>query len=187
MFGVPVLIVAALFGLGVYGLVNQQAAVATLGFALGGLGALALIAYFVVLSIAFTLALRLVVLELTGPIEGLRRALRLMRRRAGRVALLWLLSLAVGFAIGIGFLIGFLFLFVAGAALTAIGVVVGHLAGGLIVGIPVGVLLVALLIVVGSAIAAFNSTFWTLAFRRLDLERPQPGALPSASGPPAPA
>ena len=138
------------------------------------------IAYAVYLSVLGILATRAAVLEERNASSALARGHGLLRRRLGRVALLWLLAAAVGA--------------VTGTAFACVATLV--LAPALIAGaITAGPFLVALGALVGFAIAlpvygflgAQASTYWTLAFRRLEMESapafawqppPPPGATP---------
>jgi hypothetical protein len=131
---------------------------------------------YIAFSVIILLMVREVVLNGTrGTWAAFFRVLALIRRRMGRVALLWLLSVALGLASGAA--IGL-------ATTILLGIVVGlalivYLAGGITAGIVAGVVLgvpwlVALMIAAG-AIAAYTSTFWTLGYIRLDVE-PQPRA-----------
>ena len=52
--------------------------------------------------------------------------------------------------------------------------------GAIIVGIPFGLAFIAAALVVGGATGAYFSTYWTLAFRRMELDLPPP----AAPGPP---
>lgn len=68
----------------------------------------------------------------------------------------------------------------AGLALITAGVVVA----AIIVGALLGVVWLAVILTASGAIAAFTSTYWTLGYKRLDLE-PQPMALTYTAPPTA--
>jgi hypothetical protein len=110
---------------------------------------------------------------------ALGQVLALMRRRAGRVTLLWLLSVLLGVATGIALIA------VTIASLLVFGGLAGvaYLAGGLSATIVTGIVLAApwlgILLIASGAVMAFTSTYWTLGYTRLDLEpQPQYAILP---------
>ena len=147
----------------------------------GGLLLLAAVAFWVTLGVATALGLRAAVLDGLPAIDALRRGFSLIRRRFGRTAVLWVLLLVLSW--------------LAGVAVALVAVVVGLPFAGLgaaawfaagmgplfvsVVAIGVAVLLAAVLACAGF-VGAFASTYWTLAYRRLDPE-PGPAALPRAA------
>jgi hypothetical protein len=166
---------------------------AFLGHNYGGGVALLFIAFFVLLaSIPYAIYLsflsrlgtRAAVLEQLKARPALGRANHLLRQRLGRVLLVWLLEIAVGIVVGIavGIVLAVIAipLFVAGVAAYAGG------SGSLWVVIVLGVaVLLPVTLIVGAFLAAQDSTYWTLAFRRLELDQPpaynysyQPPPLP---------
>jgi hypothetical protein len=151
----------------------------------GVLFVLALIPTAIMAGIAFILATRSIVLEQRGTIASLGRALELVQARLGRTLLVWLiqvgLSLGAGLAIAIALIVVLLIL---GGVVVAIGVAAG-VGAAIVVGIPVGLAVIAGLIVLGGMTNAYFSTYWTLAFRRLELD-PPPVAAWAPSGYPAP-
>lgn len=116
------------------------------------------------------LGLRALVLEQLGAGASFARAHRLLFKRLGRTLLVWLLQIAVGIALGIGLAcvgtIAALPFILIGAALAA--------GGGAGAAWPAAVVafivLVPVFLVVAGYLAAQSSTYWTLAFRRLDLD-----------------
>jgi hypothetical protein len=164
-------------GLVVLAVVSAQAGVTTTTIALSSVAVLlglAGIPIFIVFSVIILLMVREVVLSATtGTWAAFSRALALLRRRLGGVALLWLLSVALGMASGIalGLVITILLGIVAG--LTLIVYMAGGVTAAIVAGIALGVPWFVVLLIASGAISAFNSTFWTLGYTRLDLE-PQP-------------
>jgi hypothetical protein len=138
-----------------------------------GLGLLLLLIFIPVAifyGVLMRLALRSIVLELQGPVAAIRLAFGLMFRRFGRVALIWLISVAVGIAAGL-----VLTVILVVVALPFVGLLLAALAAGskevVIADVVVGGLVVlAASLVAGGAYGAFISSYWTLAFRRLDLD-----------------
>lgn len=160
-----------------------------LGFGLFGLGVILLIpvaVYLIYLFFLDRLGSRALVLEQLGARAAIVRGHRLLFKRFGRTLLVWLLAIAVGLVLGI-----------ATACLLAIVFVPVVLVGGLLAAsnssaiIPLIVVAVIVFLpislVIGGFLAAQSSTYWTLAFRRLEIDRPpvvyQPYFPPA--GPPA--
>ncbi len=132
---------------------------------------LASIPYAIYLSFLSRLGTRAAILERLAARPAIVRAHRLITQRLGRVLLVWLLEIAVGIvvAIVVGIVLAVIAipLFVAGAAAYASG------SGTLWVVILVGVLvLLPVTLIAGAFLAAQDSTYWTLAFRRLELDQP---------------
>jgi hypothetical protein len=180
LFGLYGLVVLVLYGgLGLAGL--TAAAAHRPGAVAGAIVAgvlLAPVAFLLglVLQVVRLLAARAVALELLGPIAAIRRGFSLVAHRPGRVAATWLIqvALSLGAGIALGVVLGILALPFVGAAL------VGYGAGGLgatLTASAVGltVFIVASTLVSG-AVGAYFSAYWTLAFRRLELDSPQPTA-----------
>jgi hypothetical protein len=179
----PVFIVVAAFVGGVvFAILSRNTGLAV---GLGLLGFLILLASFVyVLYISFLdrLGTRAVVLEQVGARAALVRGHRLLRKRLGRVLLVWLLSIAVGIAVGICAAIALAIVVipitVAGIAAYATG------SPFLWVAIIVGtVIFLPIAVVVEGFVVGQSSTYWTLAFRRLEIDqapayRYVPGAPP---------
>lgn len=137
-------------------------------------------AYAVLADVVFKLALRCLVLELLGPIAAIGSALRLLGRQVGRVALFWLILIAVAFGLGIGLGVPLAIIAVVfagpisqGVASGDVNLVVSTLAAASVVGLLVYLTLAALL-------GTYWSAAWTLAYRRFDL---LPGAPPPPSLP----
>ena len=179
--GLPVFIVVAALVAGVVLAILSHGY--GLAVALGLFGLLiflAAVVYLVYLGFLDRLGTRAAVLEQVGARAALVRGHRLLKKRLGRVLLVWLLSIAVGIAIGIcaALILAIVVLpvTVAGIAAYATGsplfwvvVIVGTL-----IFLPVA-------LVVEGFVIAQSSTYWTLAFRRLELDQgPAYGYIPAA-------
>lgn len=126
-------------------------------------------------GLAFILAIRAVVLEESGPIRALRRGVQLMRARPGRVVVLWLLQIALGFAgSSLQSLILLPAILVAAALVAAAGVAIGVVAA-VALGIPFGLALLGAAILLYAILEGYLSIYWTLAFRRLEMDSPHTG------------
>jgi hypothetical protein len=152
----------------------------------GVLLVVALIPFGILLGILFMLATRTVVLEQQGAGEALSRSLLLMRRRFGRTLLVWLVQVGLSLGVGLAAVLVLGLLLVVLAAPTVAAAATGGLAGALLVGIPALLLMLAAALLVGGLTGAYFSTYWTLAFRRLDLDRPPQPAWRSPSYTPQP-
>jgi hypothetical protein len=182
-----VLAVLAVFGglvvVLIMSIVNENGGGVALAISLGLLLLLVFIPVAIFFGVLMRLALRSIVLELQGPVAAIRLAFALIFRRFGRVAVTWLISVAVGIAAGLAVTavlvivaLPFVGLFLAALAAGSKEVMVADLVLGLLV-------LLAAALVAGGAYGAFISSYWTLAFRRLDLDPvpapPSPGPLVS--------
>ena len=109
----------------------------------------------------------------------------LMRKRLGRVLLVWLLAVAVGIVVGIG--VGIALLVVAIPLVIAAIAAAAAGSGALVVVILLGtVILLPVIFIVGGFLSAQTSTYWTLAFRRLEIDTaPIAYPYPYAAQPPA--
>jgi hypothetical protein len=169
---VVVLVVGGLIALGVVSVVNQQGAVATLAFVVGSLLLLLLIPIAIAVGIAVQLATRAIVLEQLGTMAAIERGFRLLFGRLGRVLLVWLLSIPLGIAAGLLLVI---LLTVAGlplVALAALAFATGGVAALLTVAVFLLFLYTVASILAGGAVGSYLTTYWTLAFRRLELDIP---------------
>jgi hypothetical protein len=115
------------------------------------------------------LGARALVLEELKATSSIARAHRLLFKRFGRTLLVWLLSIGVALVVGLA-------LACISALLVAPIVGIAVLAGSgnstlaVAVAAVLAVIFVPILFVVAGFVAAQGSTYWTLAFRRLDLE-----------------
>jgi hypothetical protein len=177
VIGLVVAIFAALVG-------NSTAG----GFiALLGLLLLIAIPYVIYLFLLDRLGSRAIVLEQLMARAGLARGHRLLFKRLGRTLLVWLLSVGVAIVLGLLLacflgllLIPFVFVGIAIGASNSTAILPLVILGGLV--------LIAISFVIQGFLGAQSSTYWTLAFRRLDLDyAPAPAyQLQPPSGPPAP-
>jgi hypothetical protein len=170
-----ILLVAILVGF-VLALVNQSAGAAVALGALELLLFLVAIPYAIYLSFLDRLGTRAVVLELLKARAALARAHRLLVKRLGRVLLVWLLSIAVGLALAVctGLVLAVL------SVPAVIGGIAAYASGSsafwLVVAVAV-LILVPVALIISGFIAAQASTYWTLAFRRLEIDQaPWPGS-----------
>ncbi|HEY8864366.1 MAG TPA: hypothetical protein VIO37_09365 [Candidatus Dormibacteraeota bacterium] len=171
VLGLPVLIV--LLGLGA-GLVvallthNVGAAVAV-GLVLLLL-ALVAIPYSIYLGFLNLLGARAAVLEQLGARAALVRGHRLLLKRLGRVLLVWLLSIAIAIALGICAALVVTILILPATVIGVVAFTTGSTGLWIVVAIIVLILLPLVFIVEGF-IRAQSSTYWTMAFRRLEIDQ----------------
>jgi hypothetical protein len=187
----PLIVLIAAFVVAIIASIANHSGGAVVGLVLAGLLLLLItIPYLVYVTFLDRFGSRAIVLEQVGAKAGIVRAHRLLRKRLGRALLVWLLSIAVGIVVAIAlacFLaIVFIPLVLVGVAIAAAGsshsaLLVGLIILGLLVLIPVSLILQGF-------VAAQGSTYWTLAFRRLDLEyAPAPAyQIPPPQAPPPP-
>ena len=181
---VPIfLVVVGLVASIILSVLNHGGAAVGAIFLFGFLAVLA-IPYAIYLFFLERLGLRALVLEQLGARASFGRGHRLLFKRLGRTLLVWLLSIAVGFALGIalacvGTIVALPFILI-GAAFAA-----GNSAALVPVIILAVIILLPLFLVVGGFLAAQGSTYWTVAFRRLDLDPvPAPGYQYQPAPPP---
>jgi hypothetical protein len=128
---------------------------------------------------------RAVVLEERMAVPALARANHLLSTRFGRSLLVWLLSIGVAIVVGIAlacvFALALLPLFAIGAVIAVASGASGPpwplIVLGTVIVIPISLL-------IGAYFSAQGSTYWTLAFRRLDLDYAPAVAYPTAPQPP---
>jgi uncharacterized membrane protein len=124
---------------------------------------LAAIPYSIYLFLLDRMGSRAAVLEQRRAIPALARGHQLIRHRLGRLLLVWLIAFGVGIVLGLGFACIFTVLFLPAAIIAAVAnsvlgfVLVGLVA--LIIGLPVA-----------GFIGAQSSAYWTMAFRRLEID-----------------
>jgi hypothetical protein len=173
VFAAVAIVIGGLGLIAVAGAFSHNAALAVASGLTAGLLLLVAIPFAIVFQVAVLLGVRAIVLDGKRPLEGLASGFQLIRRRLGRVALVWLLILVAGLVAGVG----------AGIAVVIVGlplaglVAAAYFAGGIPLAVGFGIVLGAAWLLVAAALAgavnAFTSTCWTLAYRRFDLE-PQP-------------
>ena len=153
------------------------------GIVIAGLAAIVLVPVVglaaIVLGVVWTLATRSIVLEQLGVGGAVRRGIDQVLRRFSRIALLWVIALGVGIFCGLagGIAAGVLLLpFLATLAVT-------YATAGVDAALTAGAVLLTLYIVavvfLNGALGSFLTTYWTIAYRRLDLD-PSPAVVQPA-------
>ncbi len=159
---------------------HQGAGVALIGLTV--LVALASIPYLIYLFFLDRLGSRALVLEQLGARAAIVRAHRLLFKRLGRTLLVWLLQIAVGIVLAI--ILVFFSAIVIAPFLVIGGLLASNGSSGLWVIVVIGLLIVVpLFLLVSAFLAAQASTYWTLAFRRLDLDPAPPTAFAAPAAP----
>lgn len=172
--GLPVTIVAIALGVGiVISFVNHNIGA---GLGLIGLGVLLVILaipYAIYLFFLDRLGARAVVLEQLGARAAIVRAHRLLRKRLGRTLLVWLIGIAIGIAIGVGLACVYALV---SLPFALIGVIAysNNSAAFIPIFLLAGLILLPISVLIAAYFSAQGSTYWTLAFRRLDLDAPPP-------------
>lgn len=157
---------------------------AVLGLGMVGvLLSLAAFVFFIYLDVLGRLSVRAAVLEqVASATSALGRGHRLVLTRFGRLCLVWLLALGVGFVIGIAAAAAALVITIP-LVIAVVGAAVARSPALVLVIVLSVLILVPIFVVLGSFLAAQSSTYWTLAFRRLEIDT-QPAVYPSAYPPP---
>jgi hypothetical protein len=170
--GLPVFIVFVLLAIGLVAAIsrNNAAAIAVLVL-IGVLSILATIVFAVALTFVNRLGARAVVLEQIGATAALGRGYTLLRKRLGRVLLVWLLSVAVGIALGICVAIAVAVLVVPAVVIAFAAYASGSSAWWFVI-VLAALILLPIFLVISAFLAAQSSTYWTLAFRRLEIDQP---------------
>jgi hypothetical protein len=187
LLALPLLLFVAAWAIGlVVAIVNQNAvAIVPLVFS-GLLLALVWLVYGTYLFFLDRLGTRALVLEELMALPAIARAHRLLFKRLGRTLLVWLLSIGVGIAIAIAAACAAA-LVVAPFAIAAGFAGSSNSAAGVAVGALVAVIFVPVFLVITGFFAAQSSTYWTLAFRRLDIDyAPAYGYPVAPATPPSP-
>jgi hypothetical protein len=131
---------------------------------------LAAIPYAIYLGFLNRLGPRAAVLEQLGARAALVRSHRLVLKRLGRVLLVWLLSIAISFALGVGAAVAVAVLLVPAFLIGIFAYTSGSAVLWIVVGIIV-LIAVPVVFVVEGFVLAQGSTFWTVAFRRLEIDQ----------------
>lgn len=169
---IPVLVVAAVIAGGVIAATSDNGGLAVLLISVGVLLGLALIVYLVYLGFLDRFGARTAILEEQPAVASLRHAHRLLFKRLGRSLLVWLLSIAVSFVAGIASAVVLVV-----AAIPLLAGIFASIAGGTVVWPLIvigGIVVVIVALPIAAVISAQASTYWTLAFRRMDLDFPSP-------------
>lgn len=161
-------LLGVLIGLAVAAFVSHQPGEGALVVVAIVLLVIALIPVSIVLEIGYLLGLRVVTLELTGAWAGFRRGLGLLRRAPGRVVLVWLLAIGLGLVVRT--VVGMILLVLVGGPLSiAVAAIYdGDFRTGLLGFGAVALISLAVGGVAGGAGGAYLSSYWTLAYRRLE-------------------
>ena len=177
----PLLVVFAVLAIGfVVAISGQNGLLIALLVLIGIVFVLGAIAYVLLLFFLDRLGTRALVLEQLGAVAALRRAYALTTKRLGRLLLVWLLSIAVGIVVGIGITIVGAILVVPAVLFAIAAYASGSSVWWLVIVFAVLILL-PILLVLSAFLAAQSSTYWTLAYRRMEVDRP---ALSYAYPPP---
>jgi hypothetical protein len=169
--GLPVLILfaALIAGLVVAIATNNVGPAVALGL-VAFLLILPAIPYAIYLHFLDRLGTRAAVLEQLGAKAAIVRAHRLLRKRLGRVLLVWLLAILVGIVLSIGVVIVLGILFVP-ALLLGIGAAWTGSAVAWVAVVFFALILVPIALIVSGFVVAQGSTYWTLAFRRMEIDQ----------------
>jgi hypothetical protein len=166
---------AALYGMsGSYGL-------SALAGVLGAIVLLAAIPFWIVFTVVVALAIRAAVLDGRSPSAAFADGFGLVRRRFGRVALMYVLIGIAGMVAGlaVGLVAAVLLVPLAGIVIAA------YAAGGTALAIGTGIVLalpwLAVVVAVSGGVSAFTSTCWTLSYTRFDLESQPAGRTAPAA------
>lgn len=163
------LIAAWVVGL-IAAIINNGKAAIVIPLVLGGLLLIPVwIVYGTYLFFLDRLGARAVVLEELKATSAIGRAHRLLLKRFGRALLVWLLWIGVSFVVAIALACVSAILVAPIVAIVAL-VALGGPVIAVAVAVVVAVILVPILFLVAGFIAAQTSTYWTLAFRRLDVD-----------------
>jgi len=168
----PLLVLFAVLVIGIVMAIGGEngGEVAVLGV-FGLLLVLAAIPYVIALFFLDRLGTRAVVLEQLGAVASLRRAYTLLTKRLGRLLLVGLLAIGVAIVLSIGLAI-IAAILVAPVAILAVALYTSDSSAWVLVIALAVLVLLPILLVISAFLAAQSSTYWTLAFRRLEIERP---------------
>jgi hypothetical protein len=159
---------------------NGNVPLAVLAGVSAGLLALVAIPFWIVFAVVIRLAVRAVVLDAKRPLAAISHGFGLVRRRFGRLALVWLLVLVSGALAGLGVTIAVVIVGLPLAAITAATYAAGGISVAIWVGVVLAIVLAAIAITLTAAVEAFTSVIWTLAYARLDIDpQPVPAGVPA--------
>jgi hypothetical protein len=169
--GLPLLALFVALAVGfVAAIIGQNGGVIAALALFGFVFILAAIPYSILLFFLGRLGTRALVLEQLGAVDSLRRGYALVKKRLGRLLLVGLLAIAVGIVVGIGLAIIGLALVVPTVVITIAAHASGSSAWWLVIVLGVLILL-PIFLVIAAFLATQSSTYWTLAFRRLEIDR----------------
>jgi len=185
VLGLPVFIVlvALVAGL-IVSIVNNNVGAIVADVLISVLFILAAIPYAIYLGFLNRLGARAAVLEQLGARAALGRAHRLVRKRLGRVLLVWLVSIATAFAVSLCAAVLLAVLVVPATLLAIFAFTTGSAVLWVAVALIALILLPVVLLVEGFVLAQ-GSTYWTIAFRRLEIDQaPAYGYMYPQAAPP---
>ncbi len=185
VLGLPVFIVlvALVAGL-IVSIVNNNVGAIVAVVLISVLFILAAIPYAIYLGFLNRLGARAAVLEQLGARAALGRAHRLVRKRLGRVLLVWLVWIATAFAVSLCAAVVLAVLVVPATLLAIFAFTTGSAVLWAAVALIALILLPVVLIVEGFVLAQ-GSTYWTIAFRRLEIDQaPAYGYMYPQAAPP---
>lgn len=178
-----IVLLALLVGF-VAALFNHNAGAAVAVGLVGLLVLLAAIPYSIYLGFLTLLGARAAVLEQLGARAALGRAHHLVRKRLGRVLLVWLVWIATAFAVSLCAAVVLAVLVVPATLLAIFAFTTGSAGLWAAVALIALALLPVVLIVEGFVLAQ-GSTYWTIAFRRLEIDQaPAYGYMYPQAAPP---
>ncbi len=178
-----IVLLALLVGF-VAALLNHNAGAAVAVALVGLLVLLAAIPYSIYLGFLTLLGARAAVLEQLGARAALGRAHHLVRKRLGRVLLVWLVWIATAFAVSLCAAVVLAVLVVPATLLAIFAFTTGSAVLWAAVALIALILLPVVLIVEGFVLAQ-GSTYWTIAFRRLEIDQaPAYGYMYPQAAPP---
>jgi len=119
-------------------------------------------------SVLLPVALRAAALEGRPGLGALRRAYELAKARPGRVIACWGLMVACQLAFGLALFLAAALVAVPALAAAAAAYAAGQLAATVIAAVFFGIVIGGAVLVASAAFAAFYSSFWTLAYARLE-------------------
>jgi hypothetical protein len=140
---------------------------------LGLIGVIALFAtivYAIYLSFLDRLGSRAAILDGLGAVAALGRGNALLFKRFGRTLLVWLVSILVSIVVGIA--AGIALLIAAVPALVALAIALAGAAPLFGAAVFFGLVWLLIALPISGFVQAQGSTYWTLAYRRLDVEYP---------------
>jgi hypothetical protein len=185
VLGLPILIVLLALVAGFVVALSGHNVGAAVAFGLVGLiVVLAAVPYSIYLGFLNFLGARAAVLEQLGARAALVRGHRLAFKRPGRVLLVWLVWIATALGVGICAAVVLAILIVPASLIAVVALTTGKTVLWLGFAIIVLILVPVVLIVQGFVLAQ-GSTYWTLAFRRFEIDQaPAYGyAYPQAAPP----
>ncbi|HEX6547396.1 MAG TPA: hypothetical protein VF134_01475 [Candidatus Dormibacteraeota bacterium] len=160
----------------VFGVLAKQPALALSAGLLAAVLIVIAIPFSLVFGVAILFAQRAIVLEGRAPLAAFGAGLALIRRRMGRVAVVWLLVAILKVVLGIAAQLALVVFAVPLAGVVAAAYFTSGIGAALTVGVPAALVWLGGALVAWGALSAYLSTIWTLAYTRFDQE-PAPAAV----------